>query len=327
MSLFSASTVEPSILVVDDARFNTEMLRRALREAGFLDVRTATSASAALELITERPADILLVDWLMPDMDGLGLTREVRARDKPSGHYTYVILLTAEAAAPQTLANAFAQGVDDFITKSPDQRELTARLHSAARIAATHGALADANDQLLARNRELNDRDGFDLAAGLGSWPYLVTRLEAMIRHLEARGGTGLCGAVRLREPERLEADHGPAALAEALAGVAGRLTRNVRPLDILGRLDQCTFGILMLHHDGEPPHRNSFHRLHRAVNLRAYKTGHGYLNLTTAIAFTAFRPPWSTRPAAEALIEATLAELTDAAESGQIVLRDHSGD
>ena len=83
-----------SILVVDDAKFSSVMIGRALTKAGYEDIRFANSASAALELIEQRPANVLLADWLMPEMDGLELTAQVRQQDEMSDHYTYIILLT-----------------------------------------------------------------------------------------------------------------------------------------------------------------------------------------------------------------------------------------
>ena len=67
-----------SILVVDDAKFSSAMIGRALSQAGYQDVRFASSASEALQLLEQRPASVLLVDWLMPEIDGLELTARVR---------------------------------------------------------------------------------------------------------------------------------------------------------------------------------------------------------------------------------------------------------
>ena len=70
-----------SILVVDDAKFSSAMIGRALSQAGYLDVRFASSASEALQLLEQRPASVLLADWLMPEIDGLELTARVRQLD------------------------------------------------------------------------------------------------------------------------------------------------------------------------------------------------------------------------------------------------------
>lgn len=119
----SDRTEPVSIVVVDDAKFTLEMLRRVLEATGYTDIRIARSAAEALMMLDERQADILLADWLMPEMDGLGLTREVREQEKASGHRTSIILLSGKDETG-ALAEAYASGVDQFVTKSPDSDEL-----------------------------------------------------------------------------------------------------------------------------------------------------------------------------------------------------------
>ncbi|SEP00298.1 response regulator [Aquisalimonas asiatica] len=120
----ASDRIEPvSIVVVDDAKFTLEMLRRVLETTGYTDIRIARSAAEALAMLGERQADILLADWLMPEMDGLGLTREVRAQDAGSGHRTSIILLSGKEEAG-ALTEAYASGVDHFVTKSPDSEAL-----------------------------------------------------------------------------------------------------------------------------------------------------------------------------------------------------------
>src|SRR3990167_2668593 len=79
-----------SILIVDDARFSSAVVNKALATAGYTDVRAVTSAQAGLKALEERPASIVIADWLMPEMDGLELTRQIRQLDEASNRYTYV---------------------------------------------------------------------------------------------------------------------------------------------------------------------------------------------------------------------------------------------
>ena len=104
------------ILVVDDAKFSSMVVGRTLRNAGYRDIRIANNAPAALKLMEQRPVSVLIADWLMPEMDGLQLTDQVRQQDEQNNHYTYVILLTARESV-EALSEAFDRGVDDFIYK------------------------------------------------------------------------------------------------------------------------------------------------------------------------------------------------------------------
>ena len=119
-----------SILVVDDAKFSSVMIGRALSKAGYEDIRFANSASAALELIEQRPANVLLADWLMPEMDGYTLTAEIR--NDPRLKNLHVMLHTS-------LSGVFNQamvkkvGADDFLAKfKPDDlaQRVIDRLHA-----------------------------------------------------------------------------------------------------------------------------------------------------------------------------------------------------
>src|SRR5690606_8661743 len=117
-----------SILVVDDAKFSSAMIGRALTQAGYQDLRYANSAAEALRQLEIRPASVLLADWLMPQMDGLELTAQVRQLDEMADHYTYVVLLTGKEG-DNVLIEAFDRGVDDFISKAAMNEQLVPRIY------------------------------------------------------------------------------------------------------------------------------------------------------------------------------------------------------
>lgn len=314
-----------SVLVVDDARFTCEMIRRTLRSEGFHDVRVATTAAEALDRLNERQADIVLADWLMPEMDGLALTQRIRDQDRASERYTYIILLTAKEGV-DSLTEAFEQGVDDFIGKSPDHKELVARINAAARIASLQNDLIRAKHNLLELNQQLNEGGAAQSPDGLGNRAFVVRRLEALIRHVEARDGMGLCGLVRIPELSVMQQTHGSSAVAEITDGVATRLADTVRPLDIVGRVSDDTFAILMLHEGEERPHPNIFRRIYNALSLRPYKTSAGFLTVPCAIAMTGFNTPWESRPTPEGLLEVTSNQLDDAYQAGRVIVDQWQG-
>ncbi|MCK5791228.1 MAG: response regulator, partial [Ketobacter sp.] len=111
------------IMIVDDAKFSGAVIGRTLKAAGFKDIRTASSAQQGLAMLESRPVNVLIADWLMPEMDGLELTDQVRQQDEQNNHYTYVILLTARESV-EALSEAFDRGVDDFIYKSDMTKQL-----------------------------------------------------------------------------------------------------------------------------------------------------------------------------------------------------------
>ena len=126
--------------MVDDAKFSSTVVNRAFKNAGCRDIRVANDAPAALREMQSRAVSVLIADWLMPEMDGLELTDQVRQLDEQSGPYTYIVLLTAKESV-NALTEAFDRGVDDFINKSDMSKQLLPRVFAADRLACRHNSL------------------------------------------------------------------------------------------------------------------------------------------------------------------------------------------
>lgn len=126
-------TSEPRyrVLVAEDDARTLHALTFLLQRHGF-EVDAAADGRLAMEkLETEVGPMILLLDWEMPHMNGLQVCQALR--ETPRSAYTYIIMLTARDDADDLL-QAFATGVDDFLTKPVDAAQLLARLRSGARI-------------------------------------------------------------------------------------------------------------------------------------------------------------------------------------------------
>jgi DNA-binding NtrC family response regulator len=108
----------PQIIVVDDEQSLRQVLEMVFREEGY-DVRTASNGIQALELLSEAPADVVLSDVRMPDMNGIELLKSLREQDPDIG----VVLMTAHSSV-ETARDAFKLGADDFIEKPFDLEEL-----------------------------------------------------------------------------------------------------------------------------------------------------------------------------------------------------------
>jgi two-component system phosphate regulon response regulator PhoB len=117
------------ILIVEDELPIREMIAFGLRRAGF-EVREAADSRSARSLLADRRPDLLLVDWMLPDMSGLELTRlvkrEAATRDLP------VIMLTARATESDKIAGLDG-GADDYVTKPFSPRELLSRINAVLR--------------------------------------------------------------------------------------------------------------------------------------------------------------------------------------------------
>ena len=128
------------ILVVEDEQPIREMVAYALRRAGYEVAEAATSQDARVRLADQRP-DLMLVDWMLPDMSGLELTRQVK-RD-PQTRDVPIIMLTARAAEGDKVAGLDG-GADDYMTKPFSPRELLSRINAVLR----RGGAAEEGDRL-----------------------------------------------------------------------------------------------------------------------------------------------------------------------------------
>ncbi len=126
---------EKTVLVVEDESAIREMVAFSLKRAGF-DVREATDCAAARLLVADRIPDLILLDWMLPDVSGVefarALRREENTREIP------VIMLTARTDEDDKV-RGLDSGVDDYITKPFSSRELIARINAVLRRTAPGG--------------------------------------------------------------------------------------------------------------------------------------------------------------------------------------------
>jgi two-component system response regulator MprA len=114
------------ILVVDDDERLSSVLRDGLAHHGFV-VDVAADGPAALAALRERPPDLIVLDLLLPGLDGVEVCRQVRALGGPP-----VIMLTARDALADKVAGLDA-GADDYLTKPFALAELVARVRAVLR--------------------------------------------------------------------------------------------------------------------------------------------------------------------------------------------------
>src|SRR2546423_11371218 len=122
------------VLVVDDEENVTHLVSSALRFDGF-DTVTADNGQSALAAIAETEPDLVVLDVMMPGLDGLGVLQSLRA----AGSDVPVIFLTARDAATDRIGGLRA-GADDYVVKPFSVEELLARVHAVLRRAAPQDA-------------------------------------------------------------------------------------------------------------------------------------------------------------------------------------------
>jgi adenylate cyclase len=146
-------TESPTVLVVDDLAANVRLLDAVLSPRGYR-VIGVSSGEDALAVLREEPADIVLLDILMPGMDGYEVCR--RIRQDPKTEFLPVVMITA--SGDQEKISAIEAGADDFVSKPFDQSELLARVRSLIRVKHYHDTIEAQTAELQTWNRELEER-------------------------------------------------------------------------------------------------------------------------------------------------------------------------
>ncbi len=146
-----SSSAAMKALIVDDTPDVCMILERRLTHMG-LDVTTADNGALGLTYAVRDRPQLIIVDWMMPGMDGPTLCQHIRK--EPTLQSSYVLMLTAQAGTEAT-AEALDAGADEFLTKPLDDRELSARIRAGLRIATLNSDLADRNATLSAKIVEL----------------------------------------------------------------------------------------------------------------------------------------------------------------------------
>ncbi|MCZ2835904.1 response regulator transcription factor [Modestobacter sp. VKM Ac-2985] len=117
------------VLVVDDDPVIADLVAFRLSRLG-LRITVETDGEAGLAAIRQLRPDLVVLDWMMPRMNGLEVCRAVREDPDPALAGTPVLLLTAKAQEPD-LERGFAAGATDFVTKPFSTRELVSRVTAA----------------------------------------------------------------------------------------------------------------------------------------------------------------------------------------------------
>ena len=144
-----------TVLIVDDRELNLELMGAYLEEIG-CQVITAATGAEALTAVAHRAPDLVLLDVMMPGLDGFEVCRRIKAQNG----LLPVVLVTALSQSSDRV-HGLEAGADDFITKPVERVELVARVRSLLRLKGLYDRLDGAEQVMLALARAVEAKDRF----------------------------------------------------------------------------------------------------------------------------------------------------------------------
>jgi PleD family two-component response regulator len=219
---------------------------------------------------------VVLADFWMPGMNGLEMTDLIRRWDENNDRYTGIVLLTAEDTA-SSIVVAFDRGVDDFVSKSANQFELSARVYGVGRTAFKQNKLRERMRLLSAQLVQVKQSSLQDTQTGLPNRAQFEMRIESLIEHCNARGGSLGVALIRVRSSEG-ELRPG------TLKTIANSLQLSLRPMDMVSRFKANTFGVSVHYTDTRPFNPDLFQRLVDSVRRHTSQTSDQGAQLNIAV-------------------------------------------
>ncbi|MEW6515428.1 MAG: response regulator [candidate division FCPU426 bacterium] len=140
------------ILLADDDPITLRLLENSLKNSGY-EIVLAHNGPEAWQLLTTSPQpDVALLDWMMPELDGLEICRRQRARK--DSNFVYIILVTSNDR-PEDITIGLDAGANDYITKPFNKDELKSRISVGVRVANYENALKITNERLTQYSQDL----------------------------------------------------------------------------------------------------------------------------------------------------------------------------
>ncbi|MEX0892365.1 MAG: diguanylate cyclase [Gemmatimonadota bacterium] len=228
-------SVTGRILVVDDNRDNVEIIATRLRYRGY-EMIEATNGEEALAAVDEQPPDLILLDVMLPDIDGYEISRRIKGNE--SLGYIPIILVTARDSTQDKVMGLDA-GADDYLTKPINFPELEARVRSMLRIKRLQDELEEKNEEL----ERLSISDGL---TGLFNHRHIHGLLAEEFERAE-RGNHPLTVAMfDLDHFKGINDTHGHQAGDRVLEQMADILRESAREIDRMGRYGGEEFMVLL---------------------------------------------------------------------------------
>lgn len=236
------------VLIVDDEASIRALLKGVLERSGH-KVFEAANGRAGLELALEIQPHMMVVDWVMPEMDGLEVTRALRKTK--IGRTIYILLLTC-LEDDERLIEAFENGVDDFVAKPVKPKVLAARLRAGQRVVRLQQEIEkDREDirhfaaELAVTNRRLQEVALTDSLTAFPNRRYAITRLAQEWAASQRARRPLSCMVIDVDAFKQINDTHGHDVGDTVLVQAAAALKHALRSQDVIARIGGDEFLVI----------------------------------------------------------------------------------
>jgi diguanylate cyclase (GGDEF)-like protein len=261
------------ILIAEDDLTSRSILTAVLKKWGF-DPIAAEDGSAAWDILQRPDAPgLILLDWNMPNMDGLEVCRRLREHESPNP--PYVILLTGRGEKGD-IVRGLEAGANDYVAKPYDNEELQARLRVGQRMLEMQSKLMEARDALAHQAMH-------DFLTGAFNRRAILDRLGQEISRAKRENGSLSVGMFDIDHFKNINDAFGHQAGDEALVAITRRIQGGLREYDCVGRYGGEEFLVIA---PGSMGHSEEslYERLRAGVADAEIATSAGKLSLTVSI-------------------------------------------
>lgn len=250
------------ILVVDDSPDNVEIVATRLRFVGF-EVESAEEGEEAIRMVEERSPDLILLDVMLPGMDGYEVARRIKNNDDLP--FIPIILVTARDSTADKVTGLDA-GADDYLTKPVNFPELEARVRSMLRIKRLQ-------DELEEKNKELEQLSISDGLTGLFNHRHIHEELHEEFERAERTGDPLAVAMFDLDRFKQVNDNYGHQAGDRVLVELAAILRQTAREIDQLGRYGGEEFIVILPNTDIDDADKFA-ERVRQKVEHHAFPAG-----------------------------------------------------
>jgi len=281
------------ILIADDESLSRRLLEKTLERAGYDVTAVQNGRMAAEQLCRADGPRMALLDWMMPELDGPGVCRQVRQSKEQA--YVYMVLLTSKEAKEDIVAG-LESGADDYLTKPFNTEELKARLRTGLRILHLEDSLIQAREDM--RFQATHDTLTSLLNRG--------AIMDLLGREIIRSNRTNVSTSILLGDVDhfkKVNDTYGHIVGDEVLREIARRLLHSVRSYDFVGRYGGEEF-LVVLNNCEPASAAMRAEEIRKAISNHPVQTGRGPLPITMSLGILLSKD-WGVRPVEELLHEA----------------------